>query len=78
MRGYFRIPAYRRIEPLADEDSFEEWDIELDTDNPLGFKGYPEKLESLRKKTGLREAVVTGHIRIEGMEAPSGSATGSF
>ncbi len=76
--GYFRIPAYRRIELLADEDSFEEWDIELDTDNPLGFKGYPEKLESLRKKTGLREAVVTGHIRIEGMEAAVGVCDGQF
>ena len=76
--GYFRIPAYRRIELLADEGSFEEWDIEMETDNPLGFKGYPEKLESLRKKTGLREAVVTGRIRIEGMEAVVGVCDGQF
>lgn len=76
--GYFRIPAYRRIELLADEDSFEEWDIELDTDNPLGFKGYPEKLESLRKKTGLREAVITGRICIDGMAAAIGVCDGRF
>lgn len=76
--GYFRIPAYRRIELLADKDSFEEWDIEMETDNPLGFKGYPEKLESLRKKTGLREAVVTGRIRVEGMEAAVGVCDGQF
>ena len=36
------------------------------------------KLESLRKKTGLREAVVTGHIRIEGMEAAVGVCDGQF
>ncbi len=76
--GYFRIPAYRRIELLADKGSFEEWDIEMETDNPLGFKGYPEKLEGLKKKTGLREAVVTGRIRIEGMEAVIGVCDGQF
>lgn len=76
--GYFRIPAYRRIELLADPDSFEEWDADIDTGNPLKFKGYPEKLEKLREKTGLREAVVTGRIRIEGREAAVGVCDGRF
>lgn len=76
--GYFRIPAYKRIELLADEGSFTEWDMELDTDNPLDYKGYPEKLEGLRKKTGLREAVVTGCVRINGIEAAVGVCDGRF
>ncbi len=37
--GYFRIHAYRRIEMLADEGSFEEWDREMEFVNPLEFKG---------------------------------------
>lgn len=76
--GYFRIPAYRRIELLADEGSFQEWDMDIDTDNPLGFKGYSEKLENLRSKTGLREAVVTGLIWIDGIEAAIGVCDGRF
>lgn len=76
--GYFRIPAYQRIGMLADEGSFTEWDIEIDTDNPLDYKGYPEKLESLRKKTGLREAVVTGRMKLDGMETAVGVCDGRF
>ena len=33
--GYFRIHAYRRIEMVADEGTFEEWDRGLETKNPL-------------------------------------------
>ena len=76
--GYFRIPAYKRIELLADEGSFTEWDMEVDTNNPLDYKGYTEKLEGLRKKTGLREAVVTGYVRINGIGAAVGVCDGRF
>lgn len=76
--GYFRIPAYKRIELLADEGSFTEWDMDLDTGNPLDYKGYSEKLEGLRKKTGLWEAVVTGCVRINGIEAAIGVCDGRF
>lgn len=62
--GYFRMPAYRRIRMIAEPDSFEEWDTGMDTGNPLQYKGYEEKLESLREKTGLDEAVITGKVHI--------------
>ena len=35
--GYFRVHAYRRIEMIADEGSFEEWDKEMEVSNPLNF-----------------------------------------
>ena len=35
--GYFRIHAYRRIEMLADEGTFEEWNQEMPFSNPLDF-----------------------------------------
>ena len=38
--GYFRVHAYRRIEMLADEGTFEEWDKEFQGGNPLAYKGY--------------------------------------
>ena len=62
--GYFRIHAYRRIEMIADEGTFEEWDRGLATKNPLKFRGYEEKLAALQEKTGLSEAVVTGKVQI--------------
>jgi acetyl-CoA carboxylase carboxyl transferase beta subunit len=77
-RGYFHIHAYRRIEMLADENSFEEWDKDIVTANPLNFKGYEEKIKGLQEKTGLKEAIVTGRITIDGYPAVIGVCDGRF
>lgn len=67
--GYnFRIGAYQRLDMVLDENSFEEWDKELTTSNPLKFKGYEEKLTVLKGNTGISEAVVTGKGAIHGIE----------
>lgn len=58
--GYFRMHAMRRIESIIEKGTFELWEDGLETTNPLRYKGYEEKIELLREKTGLREAVVTG------------------
>lgn len=76
--GYFRVHAYRRIEMVADEGTFEEWDKGLTTRNPLDYKGYEEKLEALKEKTGLEEAVITGRACIDGTEAVIGVCDGRF
>lgn len=76
--GYFRVHAYRRIEMVADEGTFEEWDRELVTLNPLDYKGYEEKIGSLKEKTGLEEAIVTGKACIDGTETVLGVCDGRF
>ena len=76
--GYFRVHAYRRIEMIADENSFEEWDMDLQTENPLDYKGYEEKIEKLQEMTGLREAVVTGKATILGQSAVLAVCDGRF
>lgn len=76
--GYFRVHAYRRIEMIADENSFEEWDMDLQTENPLDYKGYEEKIEKLQEKTGLREAVVTGKATVLGQPAVLAVCDGRF
>ena len=80
--GYFRVPAYKRIEMIADEGSFEEWDMDLDgmdgPPDPLQFKGYSEKIKKLREQTGLKEAVVTGRAKINGKQAVIGVCDGRF
>lgn len=76
--GYFRVHAYRRIEMTVDEGSFEEWDKDMVSQNPLGYRGYEEKLDSVRLKTGLQEAIVTGKAKINGMETVIGVCDGRF
>ena len=64
--NYFRVHARRRIEMIADEGTFEEWDQNLTLSNPLHYKGYEEKVKMLQEKTGLDEAVVTGKAFVGG------------
>ena len=66
---YFRIHARTRVELLADEGSFEEWNQGLETKNPLNYKGYEEKIKKAQEKTGLKEAVLCGSLAIEGRKA---------
>jgi len=58
-----------RIALVADEDSFEEWDAEVASDDPLDFhdtKPYVERLAAAREATGLGEAVLTGRAALDG------------
>lgn len=65
---HHRIGAYQRIESLMDIDTFEEWDRDLESNNPLQFPNYQEKLEKDQEKTGLKDAVVTGKGKINDFE----------
>ena len=58
--------AYDRFKLIADEDTFEETETDLISTNPLGFSHYSQKTELLRTKTGLKDAVVTGKMKIGG------------
>ena len=77
-KGYFRVHAYRRIEMVADEGSFEEWDREMPFKNPLDFPGYEKKVEAAREKSHLNEAVVTGKVSIGGTPAVIGVCDARF
>ncbi|MFC4771201.1 acetyl-CoA carboxylase, carboxyltransferase subunit beta [Enterococcus hermanniensis] len=59
--GYsFRISAWERLALTIDEKSFVDWDNELEQKNPINFPDYLAKIDKMREKTGLDEAVVTG------------------
>jgi len=65
---HFTLSAYERIQLILDKDTFQEYDTDLISADPLGFKGpktYKEKLENDCKITGLKEAVVTGEGLID-------------
>lgn len=76
--NYFRVPAYKRIRQIVDEDSFEEWDMDIPFSNPLRYKGYGEKVRELQEKTKLKEAIVTGKALIEGIPVVLGVMDGRF
>ncbi len=65
--GYHsRLSARERLDITIDKDSFQEFDAEMVSKNPIGFPDYEEKQQALREKTGLKDAVLTGCATIRG------------
>lgn len=61
--------AAERVALVADEGSFEAWDADVVSDDPLAFsdtKPYAERLAAAREATGLGEAVLTGRATLDG------------
>ncbi|HYO45015.1 MAG TPA: acetyl-CoA carboxylase, carboxyltransferase subunit beta [Candidatus Limnocylindrales bacterium] len=67
---HFRLPAPVRLGQLLDENTFEERDPGLVSEDTLGFtdqKPYPDRLAAAQVASGLRDAAVWGYGRIEGL-----------
>lgn len=75
---YFRVHALRRIEMLSDPESFTEWDTEMPFVNPLSFPGYEEKALEAAEKSGLKEAIVTGEMKLNGIPCAIGVCDARF
>ena len=76
---HMTLGARDRIESLADEGSFQEHDAEMLSVDSLKCRGvatYQDRLETYRKKTGLKDAVITGDAMIGG--CPVGIAVMDF
>ncbi len=65
---HYTLAAKYRIRTIADEQSFQELFSGIKGGNPLDFPGYEEKRKEQQQKTGLKEAVVTGTVRIGGIK----------
>jgi acetyl-CoA carboxylase carboxyl transferase subunit beta len=74
----FRIGAWERMALTVDEKSFEEWDNDLRTKDPLNFPDYLEKIAVMQKKTELNEAVLTGKAAIDGQVLGIGVMDANF
>ena len=60
---HFRIKHTDYLDILTDHGSFEEFDSNLVSLDPLKFrdsKKYPDRISAARKKTGLNDAVICG------------------
>ncbi|WP_029188426.1 acetyl-CoA carboxylase, carboxyltransferase subunit beta [Streptococcus suis] len=74
----FRITAQERLALTVDDGSFEELFTGIETQNPLDFPNYLEKLAATRQKTGLDEAVMTGKATIGGQPVALGIMDSHF
>ena len=75
---HFRLSSRRRIKQIADEGTFKEIGEEIVTKDPLNFKGYMKKVEMLKEKTKIDEAVKCGICEIEGEKAVLAVMDGNF
>lgn len=67
---HFRLSVDQRLELICDRNSFQEFDADLRTTDPLNFKDsirYRERVKRAEKKAGTADAVRTGRARIEGL-----------
>ena len=65
---HFILGAYERINMLLDKDSFQEYDKDMISTDPLDFKGpktYKEKIAADQNLTGLKDAAVSGEGFLE-------------
>lgn len=76
--GYFRIGTRTRIRMVADTGTFQEWFTDLETENPLEYPGYEEKIADLQEKTKLQEAVTVGKCMVNGLETVLGVCDARF
>ncbi|MBN2908992.1 acetyl-CoA carboxylase carboxyltransferase subunit beta [Polycladomyces sp. WAk] len=77
--GYhFSMSAPERIRATVDEGRFFEYDVDMLSEDPLGFPDYRKKLKSDMEKTNLNEAVVTGEGTIGGYPAVIGVMDSRF
>ena len=76
--GYFQIGTRTRIRMVADTGTFQEWFTDLETENPLEYPGYEEKIADLQEKTKLHEAVTVGKCMVNGLETVLGVCDARF
>jgi acetyl-CoA carboxylase carboxyl transferase subunit beta len=75
------LSARDRIKWVLDEGTFEEWDGNLEPDDPLKFedhKKYKDRLVAEQKRTGLRDAALTGSGMIRARRVAFGVTDSAF
>lgn len=73
------VDGWRKL--LVDENTFDPWDTELRTSDPLGFsdgKRYGDRVASSQKATRANEAVETGRAKLGGHSIAYGAYNFAF
>jgi len=67
--AHSRIDAATRLKLLFDNAEYESLDAELRSSDPLGFidsKPYGQRLDAMRKATGLNDAMISARGKLDG------------
>jgi len=78
---HFYVSAQQRIAQVLDEGTFEQWDEQLRSTDPLEFqdkKRYAERLVDEQKRTGLSDAALTGTGMIRARRVAIGVTDSAF
>ncbi len=78
---HFTLGIKDRIKTLLDAGSFKELYADLETLDPLNFKGpksYAEKIKKDQEVTGLKEAAMVGEGKVSGKKAAFGFTDSKF
>lgn len=75
---HFRLSAKKRLNLIADENTFIEMFNNLIERNPLNFQGYKEKIKKAKETSKIDEAVITGRCTISDMEVCIGIMDSNF
>jgi acetyl-CoA carboxylase carboxyl transferase subunit beta len=75
---HHRLSVQERIAYTFDPDSFEEFDADLRSLNPLEFPDYAEKLQVAEEKTGDFDSIRSGLARIDGLTVSVAMANFAF
>jgi acetyl-CoA carboxylase carboxyl transferase subunit beta len=66
---HFRIDARKRLALLLDENQYETFDGNISSTDPLKFvdlKPYSSRLRQAQRDTGLKDAVINAHGKLQG------------
>ena len=68
---HFRLTCSERLDFTIDEGTFKEFNQNLETTNFLNFKDtqpYNQRIEQAQKRSGLKDAIITGTAEINGQK----------
>ncbi|MDR1493945.1 MAG: acetyl-CoA carboxylase, carboxyltransferase subunit beta [Planctomycetaceae bacterium] len=78
---HWYVSAQERIRQVLDEGTFEEWDADMVSADPINFtdrKSYKERIADDQKLTGLKDAAVTGLGRVRARRVAFGVTDSRF
>lgn len=73
-----RLTWQERLQLTADADTFEEFDANMTSKNPIDFPDYEKKIKEMQQKCNTKEAVVTGKCEIHGYKCVIGIMDSNF
>jgi len=78
---HWYVSAQTRVEQVLDAGTFEEWDADLMPKDPLQFcdqKAYKDRLVAEQRRTGLKDAALTGTGMIRARRVAFGVTDSAF